>query len=46
MRASHSAGISIMTFLIGVAVSMAYYQFVYVPEANAKPIFPKAMLEP
>lgn len=44
--ANHAAGISIVTFMLAVAVSMAYYQFVYVPEANAKPIFPKAVLEP
>jgi plastocyanin len=43
---NNSAGISIVTFMIAVVLSMSYYQFVYVPEANARPILPKAVLEP
>ena len=43
---NHAAGISIVAFLIAGMASMAYYQFVYVPEANAKPRLPKAVLEP
>jgi plastocyanin len=43
---NNSAGISIVTFMIAVVVSMYYYQFVYVPEANGRPILPKAVLEP
>jgi hypothetical protein len=45
-RANHSAGISVVAFLVAGAVSLAYYQLVYVPEANAKPILPKAVLNP
>jgi plastocyanin len=44
--ANHSPGISIVAFLVAGVVSLAYYQFVYVPEVNAKPILPKAVLEP
>lgn len=46
IRSNNSAGISIVTFMIAVVVSMSYYQFVYVPEANARPILPKAVIEP
>ena len=38
--------ISIATFVIAVAVTLAYYQFVFVPQANAKPIFPAAIITP
>ena len=43
---NNATGISIVTLMIAVVVSMSYYQFVYVPEANARPILPKAVLEP
>lgn len=44
--ASHAAGISVITFIIAVAISFGYYQFVYIPQANAKPILPEAVLHP
>ena len=44
--ANHAGGISIIAFVVAVAVSMAYYQFIYVPEANAKPILPEKVLNP
>lgn len=44
--ANHAGGISIITFIVAVAVSMGYYQFVYVPQANAKPILPEEVLNP
>src|SRR5581483_10817060 len=34
------------TFIVAVAVSMGFYQFVYIPEANAKPILPDNVLHP
>jgi plastocyanin len=43
---NHAGGISIITFIVAVAVSMGYYQFVYVPEATARPILPEEVLEP
>ena len=43
---NHAAGISIMTFVLAVAVSMGYYQFVYIPQANAKPTLPEEVLNP
>src|SRR6185503_1791195 len=44
--ANHAGGISIMAFVVALAVSMGYYQFIYLPQANAKPILPKEILEP
>lgn len=43
---NHAAGISVMTFVLAVAVSMGYYQFVYIPQANAKPTLPEEVLNP
>ena len=43
---NHAAGISIVAFVVAVAVSMGYYQFLYIPQANAKPHLPKEVLEP
>jgi plastocyanin len=45
-RKNHGAGISIMAFLVAVVMSLAYYQFVYIPEANTKPYFSDAILHP
>ena len=45
-KPSHSAGIGVVAFLVAAVVSLAYYQFTYVPEANAKPILAKAVLNP
>lgn len=44
--ANHAGGISIITFVVALAVSMGYYQFFYLPEANAKPILPEEVLKP
>ena len=44
--ANHAGGISIVTFVVAVAVSMGYYQFVYLPEANAKPVLPEEITNP
>jgi plastocyanin len=44
--ANHAGGISIVAFVVALAVSMGYYQFVYLPEANAKPILPDEVLNP
>lgn len=43
---NHAGGISIIAFVVAVAVSMGYYQFIYLPEANAKPILPEEVLNP
>jgi plastocyanin len=43
---SHAAGISVIAFVVAVAVSMGYYQFVFIPQANAKPTLPEAVLNP
>jgi plastocyanin len=43
---NHAGGISIIAFVVALAVSMAYYQFVYLPEANAKPQIPQEVKEP
>lgn len=44
--ANHAGGISIITFIVAVAVSMGYYQFVYVPQANARPVLPEEIVNP
>jgi plastocyanin len=44
--ANHAGGISIMAFVVALAVSMGYYQFIFLPEANAKPRLPQEILEP
>ena len=41
-----TAGISIAAFVVVVVVSLAYYQFMYVPEANAKPTFTTSITTP
>ena len=35
-----------VTFIVALAVSMTYYQFVYIPEANAKPVLPDEVINP
>ena len=44
--ANHAGGISLVAFIIAVALSMGYYQFIYLPEANAKPIISEEIREP
>jgi plastocyanin len=44
--ASHAAGISVIAFVVALAVSLGYYQWVYVPQVNAKPILPDNVLHP
>jgi len=44
--ANHAGGISIVAFVVALAVSMGYYQFIYIPEANAKPHLPENYLHP
>ncbi|AIF84124.1 plastocyanin [Candidatus Nitrososphaera evergladensis SR1] len=41
-----AAGISVMTFLVAVAISLVYYQFYYVPTINRKPRVPQDILNP
>lgn len=43
---NYAAGISMLAFIVSITVSMFYYQFVYVPEANTKPQVAKEILEP
>lgn len=43
---SSAGGISIVAFVIAVGVSIGYYQYVYIPEVNAKPILPEEVLNP
>jgi plastocyanin len=43
---NHTAGISIIAFVIAVGISMGYYQFVYVPQSNEKPVLPAEVLNP
>jgi plastocyanin len=43
---NHAGGISVITFVVAVAVSMSYYQFIYIPQVNAKPTLPEEVLNP
>jgi plastocyanin len=43
---NHAGGISVITFVVAVAVSMGYYQFVYIPQATARPTLPEEVLNP
>lgn len=43
---SNTAGIAIASFIVAVIVSMTYYQFTYIPEANRRPVLPKEILNP
>src|SRR3990170_6279840 len=43
---SNVAGISIIAFVIAVAISVAYYQFVYIPQATAVPVVSEEILNP
>ncbi len=45
-RSANTAGISIVAFIIAVVISLAYYQFFYIPEANRRPTVPQEVLEP
>ncbi|HVX02112.1 MAG TPA: plastocyanin/azurin family copper-binding protein [Nitrososphaera sp.] len=43
---NHAGGISLIAFIVAVGVSMGYYQYMYVPAVNAKPILPDNVLHP
>ena len=43
---NHAGGISAIAFIVAVTVSMAYYQFVYLPQVNAKPVVSEEVLNP
>jgi plastocyanin len=43
---SHAGGIALAAFIVAVAVSLAYYQYVYIPEANRKPHVAREILNP
>jgi plastocyanin len=43
---NHSGGIAMVAFIVALGVSMTYYQFIYIPQANAKPILPEDVLNP
>jgi plastocyanin len=43
---THAAGISIVSFVVAAGVSIAYYQYVYIPEVNARPILPDEIVDP
>lgn len=45
-RLKSASGISLMAFIVAVAVSLVYYQYFYLPEINKKPIVPPEVLDP
>ena len=46
VRENHAGGISMIAFIVAVAVSIGYYQYVYLPESSAKPNVPEAVANP
>jgi plastocyanin len=46
VRENYAAGISMLSFIIAVAVSLGYYQFIYLPESSAKPNVPEEIANP
>ena len=46
LQQNHAAGISLITFIITIAASIAFYQFIYFPEAGKKPVFPPDVIQP
>jgi plastocyanin len=44
--ANHAGGIAMIAFIVALAVSMSYYQFFYIPQANAKPVLPEEVTNP
>lgn len=45
-RLTSAAGISIVAFIVAIAVSLVYYQFVYIPELGRRPVIPQEILGP
>ncbi len=43
---SNAGGISIVAFVVAVGISIGYYQYIYIPEVNAKPILKEEILNP
>ena len=43
---SHAYGIGVITLVIGLSVSIGYYQFYYLPEQSAKPSVSEHILHP
>ena len=46
VKSSQIGGISIVSFIVVVVVSLTYYQFVFVPASNAKPEVAEEVLNP
>src|ERR671916_434853 len=46
ITSNHAGGISTIAFIVAVIVSMAYYQFSYLPEVNSKPVVSEEILNP
>ena len=43
---NHAGGIAMITFVLAVAISMGYYQFFYLPQADAVPHYARNVLHP
>ncbi len=46
LRENHAGGISMIAFIVAVAVSLGYYQYIYLPESSAKPNVPEEIANP
>jgi plastocyanin len=46
LQQNQAAGISLIAFIVAVALSVGFYQFIYVPEASQKPVLRREVVEP
>jgi plastocyanin len=46
VTSNHAGGISAIAFIAAVIVSMAYYQFLYLPQVNERPVVSEEVLNP
>jgi plastocyanin len=46
VTSNHAGGISAIAFIAAVVVSMAYYQFLYLPQVNERPVVSEEVLNP
>lgn len=46
LQLRNTAGISIIAFIVAIAISLVYYQYFYLPEVNKTPTVPPEVLNP
>ena len=46
ITSNYAGGISVVAFIVAVALSMVYYQFVYLPQVNERPVVSEEVMNP